>query len=154
MREKRERQVIVKRFAYGKAPHFVTKHGALLKYGVNRPCNYGLALQGSLLPSFGSRLTQVDPTNSPLDCSLNRSACGPAITVLLRKAHCCLRSAVASLSLSLQTVHRTVCLTASLWPCNYGLASQGSLLPSFGCRLTQAKPTDSPQDCLLNGLAR
>ena len=37
---------------------------------------------------------------------------------------------------------------------NYGLASQGSLLPSFGCRLTQAKPTDSPQDCLLNGLAR
>lgn len=112
MREKRERQVIVKRFTYGKAPHFVTKHGALLKYGVNRPCDYGLASQDSLLPSFGCRLTQVDPTNSPLDCSLNRSACGPAIMVLLRKAHCCLRSAVASLRLSLQTVHRTVCLTA------------------------------------------
>ena len=59
MREKRERQVIVKRFTYGKAPHFVTKHGALLKYGVNRPRNYGLASQGSLLPSFGCRLTQT-----------------------------------------------------------------------------------------------
>ena len=66
MREKRERQVIVKRFTYGKAPHFVTKHGALLKYGVNRPLNRGLALQGSLLPSFGCRLTQAKPTDSPL----------------------------------------------------------------------------------------
>lgn len=71
MREKRERQVIVKRFTYGKAPHFVTKHGALLKYGVNRPRNYGLASQGSLLPSFGCRLTQAKPTDSPQDYLLN-----------------------------------------------------------------------------------
>ncbi|GDZ36325.1 hypothetical protein MCC02033_00060 [Bifidobacteriaceae bacterium MCC02033] len=70
MREKRERQVIVKRFTYGKAPHFVTKHGALLKFASNVR-NYGLASQGSLLPSFGCRLTQAKPTDSPQDCLLN-----------------------------------------------------------------------------------